>query len=146
MGAITVVIDTSAIIAIFNNEPLAGACLDAIEQANQSMTGVHVRLESVFGLSRVLGLGRKEAHQLYDDFLDTSGIKSLSLTDKIMRIAVEASAKFGKGTGHPAQLNFGDCMSYALAKNYSMPLLYIGNDFSQTDLKSVLSFRAASRT
>jgi ribonuclease VapC len=47
--------------------------------------------------------------------------------------------RFGKGQGHPAQLNFGDCMAYALAKAHDAPLLYVGDDFARTDISSALT-------
>ena len=53
-------------------------------------------------------------------------------------IAREAHLRYGKGLGHPAQLNFGDCFSYALAKSLDVPLLYKGDDFAKTDIKSAL--------
>ncbi len=52
--------------------------------------------------------------------------------------AVEAARRYGKGSGHPAQLNFGDCLSYAVAKSRDLPLLYVGDDFRHTDIDSVL--------
>ena len=55
-----------------------------------------------------------------------------------IRIARDASIRFGKGMGHPAQLNFGDCFSYALAKSLNVPLLYKGADFAKTDIVSAL--------
>ncbi|MDP3895066.1 MAG: type II toxin-antitoxin system VapC family toxin [Mesorhizobium sp.] len=54
-------------------------------------------------------------------------------------VAVEAARRFGKGSGHRAQLNFGDCMSYAIAKQRDLPLLYTGNDYRHTDLTSALT-------
>jgi ribonuclease VapC len=55
------------------------------------------------------------------------------------RIARDAHARFGKGSGHPAQLNFGDCFSYALARALDAPLLFKGNDFSHTDIRPALT-------
>lgn len=59
------------------------------------------------------------------------------MTESQALIAAAAYRRFGKGN-HPARLNYGDCFSYALAKSYDLPLLYKGNDFSQTDIRSVL--------
>lgn len=58
----------------------------------------------------------------------------MAITPEIGEKAVAAMAKYGKGRGHPAQLNFGDCFSYAMAKAADVPLLYVGADFSRTDL------------
>ncbi len=54
------------------------------------------------------------------------------------RLALEARIRYGRGFGSPARLNFGDCFAYALAKSHGAPLLYVGDDFAQTDLKSAL--------
>jgi len=58
----------------------------------------------------------------------------MTITPEIGEIAIAAMARYGKGRGHPAQLNFGDCFSYACAKAAGVPLLYVGDDFSKTDL------------
>jgi ribonuclease VapC len=60
-------------------------------------------------------------------------IRNVSITPEIGNGAIRAYAQYGKGR-HPAQLNMGDCLAYACAKNYGVPLLYKGNDFTQTDL------------
>lgn len=61
-----------------------------------------------------------------------------SITPEVAHIAADAARTYGKGSGHPAQLNFGDCLSYAVAKSRDLPLLYVGHDFRQTDIHSVL--------
>ena len=55
------------------------------------------------------------------------------------RIAADVVATYGKGSGHPARLNFGDCMTYAVAKERGLPLLYVGNDFRHTDIPDALN-------
>ena len=64
--------------------------------------------------------------------------RSSRVTEAQAKIAREAYRDFGKGSGHPAQLNFGDCFAYALARDRGEPLLFKGNDFSQTDVRSAL--------
>ncbi len=59
-------------------------------------------------------------------------------TASVARLAADAFQRFGKGTGHKAQLNFGDCLSYAVAKSLDAPLLFKGEDFRHTDVKSAL--------
>jgi len=66
------------------------------------------------------------------------------VTEAQARIAREAYRDFGKGSGHPAQLNFGDCFAYALAKATAEPLLFKGNDFSRTDIASAIDVPAQS--
>jgi len=76
-----------------------------------------------------------------DEALDQLVARTLTVHDvtaDLVRIAREAHLRFGKGMGHPAQLNFGDCFSYALAKSLDVPLLYKGGDFAKTDIKSAL--------
>ena len=73
-----------------------------------------------------------------DAFLNTSGIKIHAVDETQTRMALEARITFGKGFGAKAGLNFGDCFSYALAKTLKAPLLYIGNDFTHTDLTPAL--------
>jgi ribonuclease VapC len=75
-------------------------------------------------------------HEL-DDLIATA-LSVSDVTSAHLRIAREAHLKYGKGMGHPAQLNFGDCFSYALAKSLDAPLLYKGGDFAKTDIKSAI--------
>lgn len=67
-----------------------------------------------------------------------SQITITPFTESLAELAAQAFLKFGKGCGHPAQLNFGDCMAYALAKSLDAPLLYKGDDFAKTDIRSAL--------
>jgi len=64
---------------------------------------------------------------------------SLPVTEAQARIAREAYRDFGRGSGHPARLNFGDCFAYALAKAMNEPLLFKGDDFTRTDITSALA-------
>jgi len=73
-----------------------------------------------------------------DDLIRDASIVIEPVTETQARIAREAYRDFGKGSGHPAQLNFGDCFAYALARDRGEPLLFKGDDFSNTDLKSAL--------
>ncbi|MBE7202431.1 MAG: type II toxin-antitoxin system VapC family toxin [Parafilimonas terrae] len=132
-------IETSALLAILADEPEAAAFLARIENAPRLRTGAHVRLEVTINLGRVLGLGTTEAHELYDAFLAEAGITVIPITDDVARRAVQAFATYGKGQGHPAQLNFGDCLSYACAASYCDTILFKGRDFSKTDLASALT-------
>ncbi len=71
-------------------------------------------------------------------FLQASRIGVEPITAAHAALALEAHARFGKGTGHPAQLNMGDCFSYALAKSLGLSLLFKGNDFIHTDIPQAL--------
>ena len=70
-----------------------------------------------------------------DDLIEKFGIEIVSVTPDHARIARAAYRDFGKGSGHPAKLNFGDSIAYALARSESEPLLFVGNDFIHTDIE-----------
>ena len=78
------------------------------------------------------------ASRRFDDFFREASLTIEVVTTEQARIAREAYKDFGKGSGHPAQLNFGDCFAYALAKAMSEPILFKGQDFNHTDLTSAL--------
>lgn len=77
--------------------------------------------------------------ELLHALIEQAGIKVEPATDHHATIAYQAFLKFGKGTGHPAQLNFGDLFSYALAKERNAPLLFKGNDFAATDIAPAIA-------
>jgi ribonuclease VapC len=68
-------------------------------------------------------------------FLEEIGAIVMPFDDRQARLADAAFHSYGKGQGHPAQLNLGDCAVYALAKSLDEPLLFVGNDFAQTDIE-----------
>jgi ribonuclease VapC len=78
------------------------------------------------------------ATRRFDEFIQEASISIEPVTEIQARIARDAYRDFGKGSGHPAKLNFGDCFAYALAKTSGEPLLFKGNDFVHTDIASAL--------
>ena len=127
------IIDTSAIIAILRNEPAAVPCAQAIADAPERRMSAVNYVESAV----VIDASRNPiATRRFDDFLKAASIAIEAVTEVQARIAREAYRDFGKGSGHPARLNFGDCFAYALAKDRGEPLLFIGDDFGQTDVAS----------
>jgi len=128
-------VETSAIIAILYLEPLADTCADAILRAEVSRLSAASLLEAaiVVDSNRDPVLSRR-----LDEELDALGIIIEPVTSEQAQIAREAYRDFGKGSGHPAQLNFGDCFAYALAKATGEPLLFVGDDFGHTDVEPVL--------
>lgn len=132
-------IETSAVVAILADEDEATSFIDLIERAERRETGAHVRLEATITLTRVLGLRVLDAQQLFDDFLRAAGIAVVPISDAIARRAVAAFDTYGKGRGHPAQLNFADCLSYACADFHRVPILFKGRDFARTDLTPAVS-------
>ena len=75
---------------------------------------------------------------LVDRFLSRPTVRVVAFGLEHYRLAAAAFDRYGKGRGHPAQLNFGDCMAYAVAKARDVPLLYKGDDFAQTDVRRAL--------
>lgn len=134
MGSL-IFIDTSALVAILAGEEDGPVYLAKIEQAERRVTGAHVRLECGINLARLIAADLGQAERLFDQFTQMLSIGIDPITDEVSKIAVQAYARFGKGRGHPAQLNFGDCLSYACAKRHGVPILFKGRDFIHTDLE-----------
>jgi ribonuclease VapC len=129
------IIDTSALLAILRNEPEAAAYAEAIQRAHNR------RLSAVsFVEAAVVIDGSRDplASRGFDNLLQEAQIAVESVTEAHARIARDAYRDFGRGSGHPAKLNFGDCFSYALAKVTGEPLLFKGRDFVHTDVKQAL--------
>jgi ribonuclease VapC len=130
-----VIVDTSALLAILRDEPEALDCAQAIEQARVRRISAASLLEAAI----VIDMNRDPvASRRLDELIDAAAIIIEPVTAEQARIGREAYRDFGRGTGHPAQLNFGDCFAYALAKAMGEPLLFKGPDFRQTDLRPVI--------
>ena len=125
------IIDTSAIVAILRQEPEARRFAEAIEAApvRRISATTYVEIGAVID-----GARDPVASRLVDELLAKAGIIIEPVTAAQARIAREAYRDFGKGSGHAAGLNFGDCFAYALAKATGEPLLFKGDDFSRTDV------------
>ncbi len=126
-------VDASAIIAILTDEPERALLQDRLAQAEDRCTSAIALWEAAIRLTSKSDLSEVEALGAVRQFLDLRGIDVTPIGDKEADLAVEAQGRFGK-RNHPAALNMGDCFAYACAKARKMPLLYIGNDFSQTDI------------
>lgn len=129
------VLDTSAIIAAITNEEDSPRFRAAMVGAESLLISSVAVLETKMVLFARLGL---EAVGLFDALLENAGIVVVPFDDEMARIAFNAFRHFGKGQGHPAQLNIVDCAVYALAKARSEPLLFKGEDFDRTDIHSAL--------
>lgn len=125
-----IVVDTSALIAVAANEPEAAAC-EAALIANDLLLSAATLAETLI-VAR-----RKKVEDSVQVLLDSLGSEVIAVTEGLTVMAAEAYGRWGKGF-HPARLNFGDCFSYALAELYGCPLLYVGDDFAQTDIRSAL--------
>ncbi|MDX3911035.1 MAG: type II toxin-antitoxin system VapC family toxin [Sphingobium sp.] len=126
-----IVIDTSAIMAILLNEPEADACIAAIEAEDRLAISAGTLAETL------IVAGRRNVGQEASRLIEGLGIEIASVTPATAWQAALAYRQWGKGV-HPASLNFGDCFAYCLASERVCPLLFVGNDFSQTDLQSAL--------
>lgn len=139
-------LDASAIVAILNQEADAGALVDCIERATTSpIVSPLVRFEAVLALAKARAGGKKPSPEAIAQaalsvqlFLQAVDAEEMPITGEIGRTAVAASARYGKVVGHPAALNFGDCFAYACAMDRVVPLLFNGEDFSQTDVVPAL--------
>ena len=128
------IIDTSAIIAILRDEPEAVSCARAIANATIRCVSAVNFVESAV----VIDASRDPiATRRFDDFIREANISIECVTKVQAQIARDAYRDFGRGSGHPAKLNFGDCFAYALAKESGEPLLFKGGDFAHTDIAAV---------
>jgi ribonuclease VapC len=127
-------IDTSAFIALLAGEPEAGALAATLERADTRRTSPLVRLETCAVLATRLDISPAQAESLFEDLVAEADIAIDPITDAVGRIAVECFGAYGKGR-HPARLNIVDCFSYAGASALGEPLLFKGDDFSQTDIQ-----------
>ncbi len=125
-------IDTSAILAIMQNEPERVEFLTLLDNAPSRLTSAVSVLEAAMVLEGRRGLG---AGGDLDEFLLTASIKTVAFDQDQLALARRAFLRYGKGR-HSARLNFGDCASYALAKWSGEPLLFKGRDFAATDILS----------
>ncbi|MGH6958009.1 MAG: type II toxin-antitoxin system VapC family toxin [Caulobacteraceae bacterium] len=133
-----IVIDSSAIVAILLLEPAAGALRERLSREGEALLSVANYVE----IGQVLAQRepRSAAAVLYDyhAFLDASVIVLAPVDEAQARIALEARLRYGRGFGHRARLNYSDCFAYALAKSRRLPLLFIGDDFTHTDVVPAL--------
>jgi len=130
-----VIIDTSALIAILRAEDDAAAMAYAIEEAAVRRISAANYLETAV----VIDSSRDPiASRRFDELVEAADLSVEPVTREQARVAREAYRDFGKGSGHKAGLNFGDCFAYALAKSAGEPLLFKGDDFVHTDVTSAL--------
>jgi ribonuclease VapC len=125
------IVDSSALLAILRAEPEASDCAKAVESVTSRRVSAANFLETAIVID---GSRDPIASRRFDDLLRVGEFSIKPVTEEQARIAREAYRDFGKGSGHPAQLNFGDCFAYGLAKVTGEPLLFKGNDFSRTDI------------
>jgi ribonuclease VapC len=131
---VSIVVDSSALMAIALRE----STLPDIEAILRPIDDPLVSAATWLETSIVID-GRRDAQLMrrWDELAEQLQLLIVDVTDRQARIARDAYRDFGRGSGHPAGLNFGDCFAYALAHERRLPLLAVGNDFRHTDLTVV---------
>ena len=125
-----IVLDSSAIVAVMLAEPGYQTILERMGAAELLAAGAPTVVETAIVLSARMG---RDARPELDAFLREADVEIIPFTADHYRAAVDAFLRFGKGR-HAAALNFGDCLAYAVATVAGLPLLFVGADFSRTDL------------
>lgn len=128
------IVDTSAIVAIALNEPDRDRLIDALlDEADPKMSAATAVEVAAVLIRRMAPEDFRRVQRLIDQL----GIRTVPVDDDHAASAIRAYRDFGRGSGHRARLNLGDCYSYALADVTGEPLLYVGEDFSHTDLAAI---------
>ena len=125
-----IVVDTSALLAILTSEPERDRLVEAIATADRCVISTATYVE--IGIVISSRYGPAGQHYL-STFLSRADIETHPVDAQQAETAITAYRRFGTGV-HPAGLNFGDCFSYALARTLDVPLLFKGDDFSETDI------------
>lgn len=126
----TLVVDTSALVAVLQNEPSAQAIADVLAATTDVVIGTATLVEVSIVVENCLG---PAGGQKLTELLRRSQISVVKFTEEMSSEAIEGFRRYGKGR-HPAALNLGDCHTYGVARALHASVLCIGNDFSQTDL------------
>ena len=132
------VLDASAIVAILSREPEWAAFVTVLERADGAATSAIAIYEATLGLRRKRHCSVAEAEADVMEFLSLARVAVAAIEPSAAHEALDAFARYGKGTQHPAQLNLGDCFAYAQAKSSRAALLFKGNDFSMTDIDAAV--------
>jgi ribonuclease VapC len=141
-------LDASAVVAIITREKDSAVLLSKIMASRGSIS-----YSSLTMFEAVIAIARKDAISIHGDqrptpphmieqarkdvgdLMKSIGAVEVDMSAGLHDTALDAAKKYGRFVGHPAKLNFGDCFSYATAKSLKAPLLFVGNDFAQTDIE-----------
>ena len=129
-------VDASAIVAILTQESDADALADTLDSAAAPITSPIAVFEAALGICRKRRSSVAEAEADLRAFLSIAGVTVMPISPDAAATALSAFSRFGKGTGHPAQLNLCDCFAYAVAQNHKTSLLFKGEDFNKTDIST----------
>jgi ribonuclease VapC len=129
------IVDTSGMVAMLRGAPDAARYAESLRQAG----GARISAATYVELAAVIdGQGDPVLSGAIDELLRTFNITIEPVTEAQARHGRDAYQRFGKGSGHPARLNLGDCFAYALARDLGEPLLFQGQDFALTDIELVI--------
>jgi ribonuclease VapC len=126
-----IAVDTSALMAIVLDEPEAGPCIAALEAEEEILISAATVAEAL------IVSARRQVGEEMATLIDGLGFEIVTITPAAARRVAQAYGRWGNGLS-PAALNFGDCFAYEVAKEHACRLLYVGDDFSKTDIDSVL--------
>lgn len=126
-----IAVDTSALMAIVLDEPEAEACIGALEGEEELLISAGTVAEAL------IVSNRRNVGEEVEKMIEELGFEIVAVTPTSARRIAQAYEKWGKGVT-PAALNFGDCFAYEVAKEHGCRLLYVGDDFSKTDIESAL--------
>jgi ribonuclease VapC len=127
------VVDSSALVSIVRGEPVAERLLESLASCVDRLVSVGTVLETSLVLQ---GKAGAVADVMLDDLLRDLALELVPVDLEQLRAARDAARRFGRGR-HPAALNYGDCFSYALAVTRGLPLLFVGEDFTRTDVSAL---------
>lgn len=126
-----IAVDTSALMAILLDEPEGDACAASLETEDRVLISAGTVAEAL------IVAGRRNLGEEMSRMVEGLGFEIVEVTPASARRIAEAYGRWGKGV-HPAAINFGDCFAYEVAKEHGCRLLYVGEDFSRTDVAGVL--------
>lgn len=126
-----IAVDTSALMAVVLNDPEADACIAALEAEDDLLISAGTVAEAL------IVAARRNVGEEMERLIDGLGFEVVSVTSASARRIAQAYDQWGKGV-HPASLNFGDCFAYEVAREHGCRLLFVGEDFVQTDVDGVL--------
>lgn len=129
------IVDASAICSIMLEEPDLELYLAALNEAPNCKMSVANWLEAAIRIDQA---GTSVSSAAFDELIEKTPIDLIPVTPSQANRARRAYQMYGRGTGHPAKLNYGDCFAYALARETGEPLLFKGNDFKHTDIDAAL--------
>ena len=127
-------VDASAIVAILTNEADAMELWSILRSSPDALTSPIAIYEATLAVRRKVPGSVAETEADVRAFIVSQRIREVAISPEMSTVALAAHARYGKGQGHPAQLNMGDCFAYAAAKVLGRPLLFKGDDFGHTDI------------